>query len=117
MLLTVFAKSIFFQVLESIDRGYLVAPQTDKDMQKISSQFHSSLILESLQQNSETKVCHFLSTFPLLSNSSSVFLFLASAMSLACLMFTQLANWVGVDLFLYWHRYRSKMFHLRWMVA
>ncbi|XP_048325351.1 uncharacterized protein LOC107414965 isoform X3 [Ziziphus jujuba] len=44
------------QVLESIDRGYLVAPQTDKDMQKISSQFHSSLILESLQQNSETKV-------------------------------------------------------------
>ncbi|KAF3432755.1 hypothetical protein FNV43_RR23857 [Rhamnella rubrinervis] len=44
------------QVLESIDRGFLVAPQTDKDLQQISSQFHGSLRLESLQQHNETKV-------------------------------------------------------------
>ncbi|KAM1407572.1 hypothetical protein ACFX2F_002132 [Malus domestica] len=44
------------QVLESIDRGYLVSSQPDQSLQQISSQFRTALRLESLEQNSETKV-------------------------------------------------------------
>ncbi|XP_008234666.1 PREDICTED: uncharacterized protein LOC103333581 isoform X5 [Prunus mume] len=43
------------QVLQSIDRGFLVSSQPEQSLQQISSQFHNSLRLDSLEQNSETK--------------------------------------------------------------
>ncbi|EXB43113.1 hypothetical protein L484_002581 [Morus notabilis] len=43
------------QVLESIDRGYLVASQTEEELKQISSQFQDVLRVESSQQNNETK--------------------------------------------------------------
>lgn len=43
------------QVIESIDRGYLVASQNEEELKQISSQFQEVLRVESLQQNSETK--------------------------------------------------------------
>ncbi|XP_059451581.1 uncharacterized protein LOC132182347 isoform X4 [Corylus avellana] len=43
------------QVLESIDRGYLVTPQTDLSLQQISSQFRDALRLDTLDQKSENK--------------------------------------------------------------
>lgn len=50
----------FFQVLESIDRGFLVVPQSEQNLQQISSQFRDALRLDTLEQNSENKVCHYL---------------------------------------------------------
>ncbi|KDP26184.1 hypothetical protein JCGZ_22852 [Jatropha curcas] len=43
------------QVLEPMDRSYLVAPQPEQSVQKISSHFSDSLRLNQLEQNSETK--------------------------------------------------------------
>ncbi|KAM3729666.1 hypothetical protein ACB098_12G029400 [Castanea mollissima] len=43
------------QVLESIDRGYLVVPQPEQNLQQISSQFRDALRLDTLEQNSENK--------------------------------------------------------------
>ncbi|XP_057991075.1 uncharacterized protein LOC110669647 isoform X4 [Hevea brasiliensis] len=43
------------QVLESVDRSYLVASQPEQNLQQISSQFSDSLNLNSLDQNSEMK--------------------------------------------------------------
>ncbi|KAF5731283.1 hypothetical protein HS088_TW19G00890 [Tripterygium wilfordii] len=43
------------KVLESIDRSYLVAPQTEQSLQQISSQFRDALRLDSRERNSETK--------------------------------------------------------------
>ncbi|XP_062147780.1 uncharacterized protein LOC133856742 isoform X2 [Alnus glutinosa] len=43
------------QVLESIDRGYMVAPQPEQSLQQISSQFRDALRLDALDQNSENK--------------------------------------------------------------
>ncbi|XP_008234670.1 PREDICTED: uncharacterized protein LOC103333581 isoform X8 [Prunus mume] len=40
---------------QSIDRGFLVSSQPEQSLQQISSQFHNSLRLDSLEQNSETK--------------------------------------------------------------
>ncbi|KAA8533550.1 hypothetical protein F0562_031016 [Nyssa sinensis] len=41
------------QVLDSIDKSYLVAPQPQQNSQHISSQFHDALRLDSLAQSSE----------------------------------------------------------------
>ncbi|XP_057507024.1 uncharacterized protein LOC130790098 isoform X7 [Actinidia eriantha] len=41
------------QVLEQVDKRYLVAPQPQQSLQHISSQFHDALRLNSLLQNSE----------------------------------------------------------------
>ncbi|CAK7324260.1 unnamed protein product [Dovyalis caffra] len=43
------------QVLESIDRSYLVTPQTEQSLQEISSQFSEALRLNHLEQNTEMK--------------------------------------------------------------
>ncbi|KAK9291458.1 hypothetical protein L1049_019406 [Liquidambar formosana] len=43
------------QVLESMDKGYLVAPPSQQSLQQITSQFHDALRLNPLEQNSETK--------------------------------------------------------------
>ncbi|KAL9432675.1 hypothetical protein AB3S75_027658 [Citrus x aurantiifolia] len=43
------------QVLESMDRSYLAAPQPEKNLQQISSQFHDALRLNALEHNSESK--------------------------------------------------------------
>nr|POE99205.1 hypothetical protein CFP56_63684 [Quercus suber] len=43
------------QVLESIDRGYMVVPQSEQSLQQISSQFRDALRLDALEQNSENK--------------------------------------------------------------
>ncbi|KAL5737025.1 hypothetical protein ACOSQ2_031813 [Xanthoceras sorbifolium] len=43
------------QVLESIDRSYLVAPQPEQNLQQISAQFHEVLRLDTLERNSEVK--------------------------------------------------------------
>ncbi|GMY07603.1 hypothetical protein FCV25MIE_02842 [Fagus crenata] len=43
------------QVLESIDRGYLVAPQSEQSLQQISSHFRDALRLDTLDQNTENK--------------------------------------------------------------
>ncbi|GAV73244.1 hypothetical protein CFOL_v3_16730 [Cephalotus follicularis] len=43
------------QVLEPIDRSYLVNSQPEQSLQQISSQFHDALILNPLEQNSESK--------------------------------------------------------------
>ncbi|KAJ4726737.1 Reticulocyte-binding 2 a [Melia azedarach] len=43
------------QVLESMDRSYLVAPQPEQNLQQISSQFHEALRLNTLDRNSESK--------------------------------------------------------------
>ncbi|KAF5732440.1 hypothetical protein HS088_TW18G01135 [Tripterygium wilfordii] len=43
------------KVLESIDRSYLVAPQTKQTLQQISSQFRDALRLDPPEQNSETR--------------------------------------------------------------
>ena len=48
-----------FQVLESVDRGYLVDSQPEQELRQISSQFQDVLRLDALQQNNETKVCDF----------------------------------------------------------
>lgn len=50
------------QVLESIDRGYLVAPQPEQSLQQISSQFRDALRLDTLDQNSEIKEPNVLSS-------------------------------------------------------
>ncbi|KAJ7965274.1 Reticulocyte-binding 2 a [Quillaja saponaria] len=41
------------QVYQSVDKDHLVAPQSEKRMQQISSQFRDALRLNSLEQNSE----------------------------------------------------------------
>ncbi|XP_058010065.1 uncharacterized protein LOC110644820 isoform X4 [Hevea brasiliensis] len=43
------------QVLESMDRSYVVSSQPEQSLQQISSQFSDSLRLNSLDQNSEAK--------------------------------------------------------------
>lgn len=43
------------QVLESMDRSYLAAPQPEKNLRQISSQFHDALRLNALEHNSESK--------------------------------------------------------------
>ncbi|KAK2634037.1 hypothetical protein Ddye_028829 [Dipteronia dyeriana] len=43
------------QVLESMNRNYLVAPQPEQNLQQISAQFHEALRLGTLEQNSEAK--------------------------------------------------------------
>ncbi|KAL7230094.1 hypothetical protein ACSBR2_008599 [Camellia fascicularis] len=43
------------QVLEQVDKSYLVAPQPEQSLQHISSQFHDALRLDPLPQNNETK--------------------------------------------------------------
>lgn len=43
------------QVLESMDRSYLAAPQPEKNLQQISSQFHDALRLNTLEHNSKPK--------------------------------------------------------------
>ncbi|KAJ6764668.1 hypothetical protein OIU74_023531 [Salix koriyanagi] len=43
------------QVIESIDRGYLVNPQPEQSLQEISSQFNDALRLHPPEQNTETK--------------------------------------------------------------
>ncbi|KAJ0044959.1 hypothetical protein Pint_05479 [Pistacia integerrima] len=43
---------LLLQVLESMDRSYLVAPQTDQNLQQVSSQFCDVLRLDSIEQNS-----------------------------------------------------------------
>ncbi|XP_044492610.1 uncharacterized protein LOC123216261 isoform X2 [Mangifera indica] len=40
------------QVLESMDRSYLVASQTDQNLQQVSSQFRDFLRVDSMEQNS-----------------------------------------------------------------
>lgn len=52
-----YALKVGFLVFEQIDRSYLVAPQPQQSLQHISSQFHDALRLDTLSQNSETKVC------------------------------------------------------------
>lgn len=56
---------LFSQVLESMDRSYLAAPQPEKNLQQISSQFHDALRLNALEHNSESKVCLSLCLFGL----------------------------------------------------
>jgi hypothetical protein len=52
------------QVLESIDRSYLVTPQPEQSLQEISSQFSDALRLNTLEQTIEMKVCaYFCSMF------------------------------------------------------
>ncbi|KAK1554910.1 hypothetical protein Q3G72_026251 [Acer saccharum] len=46
---------LLLQVLESINRSYLVAPQPEQNLQQISAQFHEALRLGTLEQNSEAK--------------------------------------------------------------
>ncbi|KAL6972158.1 hypothetical protein U1Q18_031846 [Sarracenia purpurea var. burkii] len=43
------------QVLEQVDKSYLVDPQPQQSLQHVSSQFHDALRLDPLLQNSETK--------------------------------------------------------------
>ncbi|GMP70717.1 hypothetical protein CsSME_00029446 [Camellia sinensis var. sinensis] len=43
------------QVLEQVDKSYLVAPQPQQSLQHISSQFREALRIDSLSQDSETK--------------------------------------------------------------
>ncbi|KAL9372053.1 hypothetical protein Peur_034297 [Populus x canadensis] len=43
------------QVIESIDRGYLVNPQPEQSLQEISSQFNDALRLNPPERNTETK--------------------------------------------------------------
>ncbi|KAJ6748686.1 hypothetical protein OIU79_029731 [Salix purpurea] len=43
------------QVIESIDRGYLVNPQPEQSLQEISSQFNDALRLHPPERNTETK--------------------------------------------------------------
>lgn len=49
-------KQIIFQVLESIDKSFLVSPQPQQSLRQISSQFHDALRLNPIEQSSE-KVC------------------------------------------------------------
>jgi len=44
-------------VLQSVDKGQLVASQQDQSMQQISSQFSDALRLNSFEPNGEIKVC------------------------------------------------------------
>ena len=53
-------QNFLFQVLEPIDRAYMVIPQSEQSLQQISSQFRDALRLDTLEQNSENKVCHYL---------------------------------------------------------
>ncbi|KAJ6418886.1 hypothetical protein OIU84_002123 [Salix udensis] len=48
-------KSYLLQVIESIDRGYLVNPQPEQSLQEISSQFSDALRLHPPERNTETK--------------------------------------------------------------
>ena len=50
-------KSYLLQVIELIDRGYLVNPQPEQSLQEISSQFNDALRLHPPERNTETKVC------------------------------------------------------------
>lgn len=43
------------QVIESMDKSYMVAPQPQQGLQQISSQFHDALRLNPLEQHSEIK--------------------------------------------------------------
>ncbi|KAJ4835902.1 hypothetical protein Tsubulata_006162 [Turnera subulata] len=43
------------QVLESVDKNYLVAPQPDQSLHQISSQFNEALRLNTIEQNTEIK--------------------------------------------------------------
>ncbi|CAL5405457.1 unnamed protein product [Camellia sinensis] len=47
------------QVLEQVDKSYLVAPQPQQSLQHISSQFREALRIDSLSQDSETKCLEF----------------------------------------------------------
>lgn len=46
-----------FQVLETNDKRYLLSPQPEQSLEQVSYQFHGSLQLGPLEQNSEDKVC------------------------------------------------------------
>ena len=48
----------FIQVLESIDKRYIVDPRSQNNLQHLSSQFHEGLTLDSLKHNSESEVCN-----------------------------------------------------------
>lgn len=49
---------VLLQVLESMDRSYLVASQTDQNLQQVSSQFRDFLRVDSMEQNSsKVSIC------------------------------------------------------------
>lgn len=57
MIIDCLQKFYLLQVIESIDRGYLVNPQPEQSLQEISSQFNDALRLNPPERNTETKVC------------------------------------------------------------
>jgi hypothetical protein len=76
----------------------MVAPQPEQSLQQISSQFRDALRLDTLDQNSENKVCHCL--FPL-------FLLLWGQPGYSI---EQLVSMTVIELLLYLNWRRSRMF-------